>query len=105
MPYEGLPSRPLNDVCSWANSLKWTDEVCTDDSAQFYKIFMKTLFIGLFPIFDVRLGLVQFVLKPYFIFNPKIGGTVCLAILEVCLDLIFNILKKQNGDISSYSTF
>lgn len=71
MPYEGLPTRPLNDVCSWANSLKWMDEVCADYSTQFYKLFMKTLFIGLLHLFDVRLGLVQFYLKPYFIFTQK----------------------------------
>lgn len=69
----------------------------TDDSAQFYKISIKTLFIDLLPIFDDRLGLVQFYLKPYLIFTKKIGGTVFLAIFEVCLDFIFNILKKQKG--------
>lgn len=102
MPYEGLPARPFKDVCSWANSLQWMDEVCTDDSAQFYKIVIKTLFIDLLPIFDVRLGLVQFHLKPYFIFTQKIGGTVCLAIFEVLLGFNFQYIKETKRAILAH---
>lgn len=47
------------------------DEEVYTDGVQFHKIFMKTLFVGLLPIFDVRLGLVQFYLKSYLIFTQK----------------------------------